>query len=854
MGDARARRAWIAAWVFAVVASARASERTIARAGTRGVIEELVWVSHASVANSRVFLVTESREVLASVDDGKTFEDLCRETRLRGCEEAQRAPVIVAGRADERGALAGPAEIVIQDAQGRYFWGSTDLGDTWIQPCEKVSAPERCFANPGKEVPGGRGRTQGAVSPHPTRAGWLLAAVRTCDAWTNDAPRGVDCSVTRLLVSGDFGATWSDSVEKSKGKIATFVDYDWAPDDGSSSTPPIYATVFRDAGAFARHRGGWDYNIDLIRSHDGFASHEVVQLCANAFEILNDDVYSASPPDCDDYHKNSRNRESSVTADDITLKISVDKGKTFETACFPMNLPKNGFVIFDFHSDSAGPDFISVDHEEENDAEAMAPMNELYASDESLELFSLSMRTLVRSEESFATQDFVPVLGLDGVYIANQISYKAFIDGFPGSYSDFYETRISFNAGGTWHRIPAPEMDSEGVKYACSPDTYDCSRYGLHLHGEVDWDTSEDWEGTFGGVYSRSTAPGVIISTGNVGDSLTDDESQVNTYISRDGGVTWFETKRGAYIYEFGNHGGLLVIAKQFEAVDEIEYSLNQGKSWTKLKLASSVYVHNIRVDPSSKGHVFIIHGATDASAHVDQNRGSYFVVDFDDILTGDKICGDADYELWTPVAPGGSGCLMGQKLQLKRRKLDVECFNDGDVWRERQLLGTCACSRQYDTECDYGSERVYNVPNASDWPHCSAMSNVNTHCPTRSHLSVRPSNLRIVSGDKCSGAAAALGEDDSHDGHRRHHRHGGGRMFFRFVMFVSVATAAVYGAIYVKNNYDLGTLSSTIPNAARNAVNGAYEKLQDAFGKREQATPPGYFEPLGDFAADDEI
>lgn len=72
--------------------------------------------------------------------------------------------------------------------------------------------------------------------------------------------------------------------------------------------------------------------------------------------------------------------------------------------------------------------------------------------------------------------------------------------------------------------------------------------------------------------------------------------------------------------------------------------------------------------------------------------------------------------------------------------------------------------------------------------------------------------------------------------------------------MFVSVAAAVVYGGIYVHNNYDLGTLSSTIPNAARNAVNGAYEKLQDTFGKREQATPPGYFEPLGDFAADDEI
>ena len=45
-----------------------------------------------------------------------------------------------------------------------------------------------------------------------------------------------------------------------------------------------------------------------------------------------------------------------------------------------------------------------------------------------------------------------------------------------------------------------------------------------------------------------------------------------------------------------------------------------------------------------------------------------------------------------------------------------------------------------------------------------------------------------------------------------------------------------------------------TIPNAARNAVNGAYEKFQEKFGRREHPTPPGYFEPLGDFATEDEI
>jgi sortilin len=58
---------------------------------------------------------------------------------------------------------------------------------------------------------------------------------------------------------------------------------------------------------------------------------------------------------------------------------------------------------------------------------------------------------------------------------------------------------------------------------------------------------------------------------------------------------------------------------------------------------------------------------------------------------------------------------------------------------------------------------------------------------------------------------------------------------------------------MFATQNYDFGTITTTVPNAARNAFNGAYEKFQDHFGKREPR-PAGYFEPLGDFAGDDEI
>lgn len=841
--------------VIAVMGAARAAPAPLERRSTRGVIDQLVWLRHESAANGRVFVVTDARELLYSEDDGKTFTSLM--SKLSGSTRLRAPPMLIAGASDERGAmLKSTPELILQDAMGELYWASADLGTTWTQPCGKVShtGEEGCFKNPGEVVPGGRGRAMGAIRPHPKRAGWLLSFVRTCDA--GPGPGGMACRVNRLLASGDLGKTWTDMVANSKGKVASFVDFDWAPDDGAGPYPPIYATVFRDGTKFAAYRGAWDYNIDFVRSEDLFSTHTLVEQCANAFEILNGDVYTASPPDCADYHKHgAKNHPSSeVNTNNVVLKISTNQGKSFNTACFPMNLPANAFEIYDFHADDAGPDFIAVDHIETSAIEARAPMSQLYASDESMSFFSMSMRTMVKDSGGSFVQDFAKVLGLEGVFIANQISYKAFIDGAAirnGDYSAYYESRISFNAGGTWHKIPAPATDAEGVKYACAEDEFDCERYGLHLHGAVDWDTSEDWNGRLGGVYTRSSAPGVIISTGNVGDAvITDEPARVNTYISRDGGATWIESKKGAYIYEFGNRGGLLVVAKQFMPVDVIEYSLNEGKSWSTLKLANSIFVHNIRVDPSSKGHVFIIHGMTAESVHADPNRGSYFVVDFDEIISGGKVCGAADYEMWSPAAPGSHGCLMGQKYELKRRKLDVECFNDEDFDRAYTIVGTCECSRVFDTECDYGTERVYNVPNASQWPHCAPSDNVNTQCAALNHKPPTPSsNLRIISGDKCTSPGAALGDDGPR--RRGHHR---GRMFVHFIMLLAFLGVAAYGAMYVHANYDLGTLSTTVPNATRNAINGAYEKFQDTFGKREQATPPGYFEPLGDFAAEDEI
>ena len=57
----------------------------------------------------------------------------------------------------------------------------------------------------------------------------------------------------------------------------------------------------------------------------------------------------------------------------------------------------------------------------------------------------------------------------------------------------------------------------------------------------------------------------------------------MSTYLSRDGGLNWNEVHNGPYIYELGDHGALIVIAKHMTATQDILYSYNEGKSWQEL-------------------------------------------------------------------------------------------------------------------------------------------------------------------------------------------------------------------------------------------------------------------------------
>eukprot|EP00954_Amorphochlora_amoebiformis_P002243 176601-Amorphochlora_amoeboformis.AAC.1 len=112
------------------------------------------------------------------------------------------------------------------------------------------------------------------------------------------------------------------------------------------------------------------------------------------------------------------------------------------------------------------------------------------------------------------------------------------------------KTVITFDKGGIWSYLDAPKFDARGKRTNCKGGGD--SGCHLHLHGITD---------AFGPFYSLQSATGIIMATGSLGNHLHDRLGEINTYLSRDAGLTWKEVAKGSHIYEYGDHGGLIVMA-----------------------------------------------------------------------------------------------------------------------------------------------------------------------------------------------------------------------------------------------------------------------------------------------------
>jgi len=262
-------------------------------------------------------------------------------------------------------------------------------------------------------------------------------------------------------------------------------------------------------------------------------------------------------------------------------------------------------------------------------------------------------------------------------------------------YKDYIKSLITFNKGGDWKRIRAPERDVDGKKYDCGEYCF------LNLFGI----SSE-----YPPYYSVESAAGIIIANGNVGRYLSHDHESVSTFLSRDGGFTWFEIRKGSHIYEIGDHGALILIADDQNPTKEILYSWDEGMTWETLKISDEKFlIKNIIIEPSSTSQHFVIYGESNKKGNT---KGIAIGVDFTGLHEpqcrnpDNPDSTDSDYEKWSPNdGRAGHECLMGHKTIYIRRKRDSQCYN-GLMFERKTIVEHCECTED-DYECDLGFARA---------------------------------------------------------------------------------------------------------------------------------------------------
>jgi len=267
----------------------------------------------------------------------------------------------------------------------------------------------------------------------------------------------------------------------------------------------------------------------------------------------------------------------------------------------------------------------------------------------------------------------------------------------------------------------------------------------LNLHGiRKRW---MDDDVPFGPIYSNTNAVGIVMATGNVGDSLdTTGLDDVNTYISRDAGWTWYEIDQGSNIYEFADFGSLLLMADNLIETDTVQYSWDQGHTWTQLKItATPMEITNIMVEPGLTTQQFLVFGFR----VIDEQPTAVIVhVNFEGFY--DTKCVQADYEWFIPYDSKSEGtleCLMGETQAYGRRIYSKACYNGPDFEVEKDIK-QCPCSLD-DYECDFCYSPVGGQcsTNASKIPGCEGHDQPPLDCDDTYELT---QGWRLIPGTRC--------------------------------------------------------------------------------------------------------
>eukprot|EP00927_Polykrikos_kofoidii_P056704 TRINITY_DN50794_c0_g1_i1.p1 TRINITY_DN50794_c0_g1~~TRINITY_DN50794_c0_g1_i1.p1 ORF type:complete len:985 (-),score=196.18 TRINITY_DN50794_c0_g1_i1:139-3018(-) len=602
---------------------------------------------------------------------------------------------------------------------------------------------------------------------HPTKRDWALVSWWTGDCdhdrtrVTNldksaeedeDTKTDKEACVHRLMVTRDLG--------KNFVQIAAYVvQFSWgnvAQNQGNRVYYTSYKNKKGDQGKLSLWTSEVDfYHADISATGRPYASEMTIKH-GNKFLVSGDFILVA--------------QVTNDAAQTVKLKVSRDGGKTFQGARLPSGLDEMEERWYAVIDTSEGAVIIHVNSNDDGTKDT----GRIYISDSEGWRFTQSLENNVRSGHGEC--EFDKVVSLTGVYIANVVvpegsgssgglakekaEYAEKVEkeasdgtqldkkhgrGFGISKKTAKEERtirtvISFNKGGAWTFLKPPRVDSVGKPFECANKPIEeCS---LHLHGTTTWDF-------YAPFYSTDNSVGLIMGTGNVGSSLRFEPEETDTFLSRDGGLTWIQAHKGAFIYEFGDHGGLIVMADDLKKTSEVVFTWNEGQSWYDFKVSKTPFeVDNIISEPNLTSTTFVMFGSRDDGV------GVLYYMKFDalqfplcrGVWAADSV--SSDYETWTPSdGVNKDNCMLGQQLTYTRRKRTSSCWN-GEQFERAVTKKICSCTQE-DFACETGFTRELG---SMECKYGGVDMLPKSFIPTACSSTFKLDAYRKVPGDVCEG------------------------------------------------------------------------------------------------------
>jgi sortilin len=713
-----------------------------------GEDDEWVWAITSGTSST---LEAAPRHVYWSKDHGRSMKDrfpdlvkLVAKVSTKGSEHfASVSQIFVNEQHQSKVLLWG---------DGPFAFASDDGGETLVL----VSLPKGTIGLAHQ------------VRPHPYNHDWLLTLAERNDCILTPH---FGCAKD-LWLTKDFGYTWTNLTAQSKGMVSGFLDFDWGFHNKDEEYKKLFEKTTILATAHTRQYDSLQYiiqdDVHLYRTEDEFKNVRKLASCGAAFALLSGQVFFVHPDICDMDITGKPSAEKALLTrrDALTLYVSRD-GTNFAEVCLPTQLSDAAYTMVSTQ-DRHG-NFIIADHHD-----SAAAVSNMYANGNIAELYTLSLRNVHFGFRRGSKPDIKVVKPIIGRYIVNTLQ-SPFGPLNDRTFDAVTVTKVTHNAGASWKLIAVdPSKVIHPVCKSSCPKGQPCY---LHLHGASSWVRGSTERPS---VYAAPSAPGLVMASGNLGpekQGLSTDKDKLCTWLSRDGGLTWVDVVDDLYIYEYLNHGNIIVLAKFREegTTDSVLASLDQGQCWYKIRLVKEgdtdveLRVNNILVEPDGAATIAHIAAARFVKS-LNKQEDVVITIDIKEVLSKQDVngttlkprakCGPGDFEKWTVTDDIGHPlCIMGEKHTFQRMALttgDDGCFLEKNYTLAQYEVEKCDCKKE-DLYCEYGYEK------ANSNSMCTAMRTTPPKCVAIEKGVYKPSSshFRTAHGEVCRNLPALMGDTD---------------------------------------------------------------------------------------------